>query len=83
MGEPRNILFMLNNKVFTFHDFFTFTELIDNYGPLFTLSSLIIICVGRGLRGWMVDGGWLVNLFRFLINAHVIVYRHMRCVSLI
>ena len=29
--------FLLNNKIFTFHDLFTFTESIDKQQPLFNI----------------------------------------------
>ena len=40
--------FLLNNKVFTFHDLFTFTESIDKQQPLFNLLQYIIMCVCGG-----------------------------------
>ena len=40
----RYIWFLLNNKIFTFHDLFTFTESIDKQ-PLFNLLQYIIIWV--------------------------------------
>ena len=36
-------LFLLNNKIFTFHDLFTFTESSDKQQPLFNLLQYIII----------------------------------------
>ena len=40
--------FLLNNKIFTFHDLFTFTELIDNQQPLFQLITInYYMCVGE------------------------------------
>ena len=36
--EPRNMLFLLNNKIFSFHNLFTFTESMDNQVPLLNLS---------------------------------------------
>ena len=37
--------FLLNNKIFTFHDLFTFTESIDKQQPLF---KLLYVCGGEG-----------------------------------
>ena len=38
---------LLNNKIYTFNDLFTFTESIDKQQPLFNLLQYIIICVGE------------------------------------
>ena len=43
--------FLLNNKILTFHDLFTFTELIDKQQQLTTVQLITInyyMCVGEG-----------------------------------
>ena len=40
--------FLLNNKIFTFHDLFTFIESIDKQQPLFQLITInYYMCVGE------------------------------------
>ena len=40
--------FLLNNKIFTFHDLFTFTESIDKQQSLFQLNTInYYMCVGE------------------------------------
>ena len=50
--------FLLNNKIFTFHDLFTFTELIDKQHPLFQLkyyNKLLYAYVGEGYCELLVN----------------------------
>ena len=44
------MLFLLNNKIFTFHDLFTFTESIANQQPLLKYHNELLFVWG---------GGWL------------------------
>ena len=64
---------LLNNKIFTFHDLYTFTESIDKQQPLFHLiQNNYYICVG--------GGGFcelLVNFVDFLFIV-VVVYSCVR-----
>ena len=40
---------LLNDKIFTFHDLFTFTESINKQRPLFQLITIpSYMCVGEG-----------------------------------
>ena len=58
--------FFLNNKIFTFHDLFTFTESIDRQQPLFQLIT-INVCGGEGY--WEL----LVIFAEFLFIVHTIL----------
>ena len=55
---------LLNNKILTFHDLFTFTESIDKQQPLFNLITI---------NYYMCWGGGRVGLERDFVNCLLIL----------
>ena len=54
--------FLLKNKIFTFHDLFTFTESIDKQQPLITINYNM--CVGeRDIVNCLL----ILQIFRFIV----------------